>query len=43
MKSVNESSMVIEPKVEKLLELGPKDMAWICEFCSHPNRLRIDK
>ena len=43
MKSVNESSMVIEPKVEKLLELGPKDMAWICEVCSHPNRLRIDK
>ena len=43
LKSVSESSMVIEPKVQKLLELGPKDMAWICEFCSHHNRLRIEK
>lgn len=31
------------PIPPKLIELGPKDMAWICEFCSHHNRLRIEK
>lgn len=43
MKSKAPSMMIEEPRLQKPLELGPKDMAWICEFCSHHNRLRIEK
>lgn len=42
MSSVS-SVMKEVPLPPKLMELGPKDMAWICEFCSHHNRLRIEK
>ena len=28
---------------QKRLELSLKDMVWVCEFCSHHNKIRIEK
>jgi hypothetical protein len=27
----------------KPLEMGSKDIAWICEFCGHHNKIKIEK
>lgn len=36
-------SEFVEVDKPYFLELGPNDMAWVCEFCGHQNRLRIEK
>lgn len=34
---------VVPEALPKMLELKNNDVAWICEFCDHQNKIRIEK